>query len=210
MGRRPMLEVFEPAPAGPGHMSGPLPGPLAPDAVEDLRLATYEKGYSAGWEDAVASQTDDQRRLHEDLAGNLRALACTYREARAHLLQGLEPLFRGMVERILPAIAHDTLGALVVETLTAEAEGLAEAPAIVEVAPADRVAVETALGSDPAFPVSLCETATLDPGQVRFRFGETETVLDLDALVSTIGRLVADFLSSRSDTDIEERQILHG
>lgn len=205
MAARLLLEVFDPSPA-PGVATAAES--VAAEAVEDIRLAAYEKGYSAGWEDAVASQSDDQVRIRDDLARNLGDLSFTYFEARAHLLRGLEPLLRGMVDRVLPEIARSTLGAAVVAEVQAEAGRLAAAPVEIEVSPADRAAVAAALGADPALPVRLREEASLGDGQVHFRFGAEERALDLEALIGAIRGLVADFLSASHDSD--ERQLRHG
>jgi len=39
--------------------------------LEEERLASFEKGYQAGWDDAVKSQVADGRRITADLAQNL-------------------------------------------------------------------------------------------------------------------------------------------
>ncbi len=174
--------------------------------LEELRLAAYEKGYSAGWDDAAKAQSDDQLHIREDLARNLRDLSFTYHEARTHLLRGLENLLRGMVDRILPEMARDTLGAAVVGEITTEAGRLSGAPVEVLVSPASRAAVEAALGACDSLPVRLAEEPTLADGQVRFRFGEEERALDQDALVASIRRLVTQFL----DASTEERLAAHG
>ena len=38
--------------------------------LEETKLAAYESGYSAGWEDAAAAQSSDQTRVQADLARN--------------------------------------------------------------------------------------------------------------------------------------------
>lgn len=174
-------------------------------AVEDVRLAAYETGYSAGWEDAVAAQSGDELRIREDLARNLRDLSFTYHEARAHLLRGLEPLLRGMADLVLPELARATLGASVVQLLLAEAGQAGSAPIMLCVSPANRAAIETALGDEPALPVTLIEDPELGDGQVRFRFGADERDLDLQAVLTAISGLVADFLNVS-----DERQAKHG
>ncbi len=197
------LEDFD-TPA-PQIVDAPAPMAADPGLVEDVRLEAYEKGYSAGWEDAVAAQSDDQTKIREDLAQNLRDLSFTYQEARAHLLRSLDPLLRGMADRVLPEIAHATLGATVVAQLIAEAETLASVPIEITICPENREAIEAALGEQPAMPVTLVDEPTLASGQVHFRFGEEERAMDLDAIVSAIRALVDDFLNSS-----DERQASHG
>ena len=49
------LEVFDRAPASDGSMQ-PL---VEVTAVEEAKVASFEQGYSAGWDDAVAAQQGD-------------------------------------------------------------------------------------------------------------------------------------------------------
>ena len=37
-------------------------------ALEETKLASYEAGYAAGWEDAMAAQSDEQTQIRADLA----------------------------------------------------------------------------------------------------------------------------------------------
>jgi hypothetical protein len=55
------------------------------DAVEEAKVASFEQGYKAGWDDAVAAQSEDQTRIRADLARNLQSLSFTYQEARSHM-----------------------------------------------------------------------------------------------------------------------------
>lgn len=176
------------------------------EAVEDVRLAAYEKGYAAGWDDAVSAQSDDQTRIHDDLAQNLRDLSFTYQEARGHVLHSLAPLLRGMVDRVLPELMRATLGASVVAEITGKVDDMAAAPITVMVAPANKASVEAAVNTVEALPVTLVEEPTLSDGQVHFRFGDEERALDLDTLVTSIQNLVTQFL----DTSDQERLAANG
>jgi flagellar assembly protein FliH len=193
------LESFDP------EGSAAAGAALAADA-EERRLAAYESGYAAGWEDAVAAQAGDARRLREDLARNLRDLSFTYHEARAEVLKGLAPLLRAMIDQVLPETARATLGARIAEVVAAEAERLGSPPVQIVVAPADRAAVEAALPDSPPFDLALAVEPTLAEGQVHFRFGSEERVLDLPALLDRIRALVTDLL----DPSLSPREARHG
>lgn len=204
MAARLRLESFDFATApepGLAASAGPPPEVLA----EDERLAAYERGYAAGWEDAVAARDSDALRLREDLAQNLRDLAFTFQEARAHVLRSLEPLLRAMVDRVLPETARAGFGAAVAAEAMAAARSAAAAPVEILVAPESITAVETALGEDPALPLRLVADPMLAEGQARFRMGAEETALDQAALLAAIRGLVDDFL-----TQPHERAVLHG
>jgi len=204
MSGRLTLEAFdfkERAPEPP-EIPGPVP---ESEAADEQNLAAYEKGYAAGWEDAISAQSEDQTRIREDLASNLRDLSFSYHEARGHLLSGLEPLLTAMAERVLPEIAQATLGAAVVAEVMNQAGKAVAGPIDIQVSPVNRSAIEAALGKDPALPVRLVEEPALADGQVRFVFGDEERAFDMAALLAAIGTLVADFLNPD-----DERQRRHG
>lgn len=203
MGARLRLDCFDDAEGrgAPAGTAGPAPAILA----EDERLAAYEKGYAAGWEDAIAAQERDALRLREDLSHNLRDLAFTFQEARAHVLRSLEPLLRTMVDRVLPEVARAGFGAAVAAEALASAGTAATAPVEILVAPENVAAVGAALGDDPALPVRLVGDPMLAGGQARFRMGGEEGVFDHDALIATIRGHVHDFLNQSL-----EGQALHG
>jgi hypothetical protein len=166
---------------------------LSQGAIEDTRLAAFEQGYAAGWEDAVAAQDQSASRLRADLARNLEDLSFTYAEAHSHVLGALEPLLRDMVGKVLPAMARDTLGSIVIEQLLPIARELAGVPIEVVVCRASRALVEPLIAAGAIVPLTVSEEPTLGEGQVYLRFADRERRIDLDGVIAAIGAAVADF-----------------
>jgi flagellar biosynthesis/type III secretory pathway protein FliH len=166
---------------------------LSQGAIEDTRLAAFEQGYAAGWEDAVAAQDQSTARLRADFARNLEDLSFTYAEAHRHVLRALEPLLRDMVGKVLPAMARDTLGSIVIEQLLPIARDLAGVPIEVVVCPASRPLVESLIAASVIVPLTVSEEPTLSEGQVYLRFADRERCIDLDGVIAAIGDAVADF-----------------
>lgn len=160
---------------------------------EDAKLASYEQGYSAGWEDAAAAQSEDQSRLRADIARNLQSLGFTFQEARAHVLRAVEPLLTEMVQKLLPDTARVALGPLILQTLAPFAAGLAETPVSLVLNPASRTAVETFLARTSGLPLVIVEEPSLSEGQVYLRLGETEARIDLDAETAAITQALQGF-----------------
>lgn len=185
------LEVFEDLSrqAGGSRLS------LEQGALEEAKLASYEQGYAAGWEDAAAAQSEDQARLRADIARNLQALGFTYHEARVHVLRSIEPLLTGMVTRLLPATAKAALGPMVHETLLPLADGLAETPITLVLNPASRIAVEAFLAEVDSFPLTVVEESSLGEGQVYLRLGDAEARINLDAAIAAISAAVRGFFT---------------
>ncbi len=185
--RRLQLEVFDmPDRAGPKPESGP-------DEVEEARLAAYEQGYAAGWDDAAAAQDAEVARLRADLGRNLEDLAFTYQEAHSHVLRTLEPLLQDMVTKVLPAIARESIGHVVLDHLRPLARELAGAPIAIVANPANRGAIERLLIAEAGFPLSFEDEPSLGEGQVYLRLGEAESRVDLDGVIAAISAAVSAF-----------------
>ena len=162
-------------------------------ALEDEKLASYESGYKAGWEDAVNAQTEDQSRMRADLARNIQTLGFTYHEARTHILKAIEPLMLEIVGRLLPEIARETLAPFVLETLMPLAEGMADAPVTLVINAAARAPIEALLEQATGLPVTLIEEPSLAEGQVYIKLGSVEVQVDLDQATTDIANAVRDF-----------------
>lgn len=193
------LEVFESAERASGRPDTVVLDTLA---LEEAKLASYDQGYNAGWEDAVGAQGEDQTRIKADLARNLQALSFTYQEARLHVLRSLEPLLGGIVERILPALAQASLAPMILEVLRPIAEGAAGPPVTVVLHPSARAAVEELLQGTAGLPVEIRDEETLGEGTAYIRLDSAETQIDLDDAVRRIAQAVHDFFAiNRKDAE---------
>lgn len=181
------LEIFE-APDAPPPALG-----TADHATEEARLAAYEQGYTAGWEDASSAATQEQTRIRADLARSIQALGFTFHEARAHVLKALGPLMQEMTGRLLPEMAREALAPTVLETLMPLAERMAEAPVELVLNPAARIPVESLLEQATGLPLTIVEEPSLSEGQVYLRLGGSETRIDLDAATGQLTAAVRGF-----------------
>jgi flagellar assembly protein FliH len=185
------LEVFDTVTAVDGS-----PRPLVEaSALEEAKVASFEQGYSAGWEDAAAAQAGDQSRIKADLARNLQSLAFTFQDARSHVLQAIRPLILEMVNRLLPEIAREALAPTVLEALTPLADDLTDTPLTLVLNPAARSAVEDLVASATGLPMVIEEEPSLGEGQVYIRFGAAETKVDLTQVTADIAAAVRAFFN---------------
>jgi len=162
------------------------------EALERARLAGYEAGYQAGWDDAARSETEDQQRIGAEFSRNLKNLEFTFYEARAHVMHALEPLLAGMVEKVLPTLVSTTIGDTIVEELMPLASAAADSPIEIVIAPSCRAALEPLLQGAVAVSFTIVEEPSLPEGQVFLRSGDTEKHLDLDSAVARIGTAITD------------------
>ncbi|WP_374372008.1 flagellar biosynthesis protein [Tabrizicola sp.] len=188
------LEVFDTAPAPDGSML-PL---VEATAVEEAKVASFEQGYSAGWDDALAAQQGDQTRIRADLARNLQSLSFTFQEARIHVLQAIRPLILQMVDRLLPEVAREALAPTVLEAVMPLAEGLADAPLTLVLNPSVRGQVEDLVSQATGLPMVIDEEPTMPEGQVYIRLGAAESKVDLAQVTADIAIAVRAFFNLHS------------
>lgn len=194
------LEVFDTETSADG-VEHPL---VQASALEDAKIASFEQGYTAGWDDASAAQGNDQTRIRADLARNLQSLAFTYNEARTHVLQAIRPLIVEMTNRLLPEMARETLAPVVLETLMPMADELADAPLTLVLNPAARPAVEALLERATGLPLVIEEEPSLGEGQVYIRMGAVEAKVDLGQVTAEIAQAVQGFFS------LTQKETKHG
>lgn len=172
--------------------------------VEKARLAGYESGYQAGWDDCVKTELDEQERIGAEFARNLQDLSFTFHEARSHIMQGLEPLFAGILEKILPTLVSNTIGQTLVEELIPLASQAADIPIEIVVPPSARATIEPILLAASTVPFELLEEETLAEGQVFLRTGKTEKHIDLTGAIQRISQAINDLY------DLNDKAFQHG
>lgn len=188
------LEVFDTTQAADG-----MPLPLVEaTAAEEAKVAAFEQGYSAGWDDAAAAQQGDQSRISADLARNLQSLSFTFQDARSHVLQAIRPLMLEMINRLLPEVAHEALAPTVLEALTPIADEMSDAPMTLVLNPAVRSQVEDLVSQATGLPMVIEEEPSLSEGQVYIRFGTAEAKVDLDRVTADIAAAVRAFFKLSS------------
>jgi len=172
--------------------------------LETERTSAYETGYQAGWDDAAKAHSEDQMRIGTEFARTLQELSFTFHEARAHVIQSMEPLLDQMTRTLLPALVSETLGARILEELRPLIDDAADTPVDLMVAPASRPAIERYLEDRQTVAIRLTEEPSLAPGQAYLRMGKTERQIDLtDALERITGAIGALY-------EINERTLKHG
>lgn len=166
---------------------------LTDQALEEQRLASFERGYQAGWEDASKAHAQEQDNIGSDLARNLQDLSFTFHEAQSAMLRNLEPLFDHLVQTILPTGARDSFKTRIVEELTALSHELGGGTMIVSVAPSHVEKVERLLGDPTALSVCVQADKNLGEGQAYLRLGNRERMIDLDTAINEIRQRISSF-----------------
>lgn len=187
---------------GPIHELSDGEVPMGSEQIEESKLEAFEKGYQAGWDDAVKAHENDQTRIASDFAQNLQDMSFSYHEAMAKLTVALEPLLGLMVSKLLPDLARASLGAHIEEQLHKLAKDQMEGSVEIVVAPENLDAMQWLLdATDAVSPFDLKAEPSLGAGQVYLRSAQNETEIDLDGLLQGISEAVeAFFHQSKGET----------
>lgn len=166
-----------------GLHAGPAPVETVDgERLEAEKLAAFDKGYAAGWEDATAASERAQAECSDAALARLQDLSFTYHEARAHVLRSVLPLIRAVADKVVPTLLRETLGVRLAELVQAHAEEAVWSEVEILAAPGEAEALRAALEGRVGFPLVVREEESLAPGLHHVRLGRVERELDLSGL----------------------------
>ena len=169
--------------------------PVTPDereiAREDQRLAVFEQGYSAGWDDALAAQAGQDRRATEAFVLALEDLSFPYQEALAQMIANTAPVIEAILHQIVPGQIAEHLARIVWDEVEALLRDPAHNRVEIVAAPARIAFLEQAMprGVD----ATIRADATLDDDHVRLRVGPAERRIDMSHIARRLDGAVAAF-----------------
>lgn len=171
---------------------------MSEDALEDHHLASFEQGYTAGWNDAIAAQAQDQTKITGALARSLEDLSFTYHEAYVQMLASVEPVFRSLIKQVLPQVMVQSFGHRIVEQLSEMTAGQISQPVALVVPPGAATAIKPILAKELPIQVDLIEDASVIAGQAQLRVGDAERELDGDQVLTAITKSIDAFFYQTS------------
>lgn len=154
--------------------------------IEEQKLASYETGYSAGWDDAVTAKDNEVTKISSELANSLEDLSFTFHEAQSQLLETLDPMFKVLTSAVLPDAMAASFGHHIVDQLTDMAKSQADQPINIVVSPGEGAAVRALLTRSFSVPVTVREDVGLSAGQAYLKVGGVERELNSAALIDAI------------------------
>ncbi|MBK0325910.1 ABC transporter ATP-binding protein [Rhodobacteraceae bacterium F11138] len=166
---------------------------MSEDGLEDLRLASFEQGYTAGWDDAVRAHLEDQSRIAGALGNNLEDLSFTYQEALVQMMTSVEPVFRGLIETVLPEALMQSVGEQIVQQCCEMTMGQVAQPVSLLVPPGAGQAIRPALERNLSMKVDIVESDEMGPGQVCLKVGNREREIDCGQLLATLRTAIDAF-----------------
>ncbi|MTI01297.1 ABC transporter ATP-binding protein [Roseibium sp. RKSG952] len=167
---------------------------LDEDALEEQRLAAFENGYGAGWEDAIKAQEQQSGRLTDELARSLEDVSFTYHEAMTRMALSLEPMFQSLTSMILPEMVDRSFATQIVEQLCQMAQDQIGQPMQLVVPEGSSEAVQNLVPDALSPSPQVIEDPSLRPGQARLQVGTARRAVDNSALLSTIAQAFDAYL----------------
>lgn len=173
---------------------------VSDETLETERLESFDKGYRAGWDDAIKAKTEEGAHLSDGVAQSLQDLSFTYHEVHAQVLSNLTPLFNEILEKLLPSLARDTLGGHIADQLSGVAREIGTVQIEITVAPgAAEQVTQLVHGASSSLPINVSESPAVAEGQAEVRLGGKELSIDLSDVSAQITDAVHAVLYEQSE-----------
>jgi hypothetical protein len=173
----------------------PPPAPEPPAEGDGAGLEAFEQGYRNGWDDCIAHETEERRRIGADLAAGLAGVAVTADAVREEILAGLAPLFEQIAGQLLPAVAAEALAPLLADELGRIAAEQAAPEIRMLAAPSACPAIERLVAGMPGLAVAIVPEPAFAEGQVSLRFAGQRRDIDLGEAVDRMTEAIRGFAS---------------
>jgi flagellar biosynthesis/type III secretory pathway protein FliH len=172
------------------------PDPAVVSDVPEGPSADWLDGFAAGQAEGLAlgraEAEAEASHISQDLARTLQDMAFAYAEARGQVLASLRPLFMLLIDRMLPALAAESLAPWIAEALLDAARTDSASPLVIDLHP-DRIdAVRACLPPSP--PARLRAEPMLGPNAARLSHPSRESDLDLDGCLAALREALSALL----------------
>lgn len=179
-------------------MGPPVPPPADPAEAlpaegDPTGLEAFEQGYRSGWDDCIAHETEERRRIGADLAVALSEITLSAEAIRRDLMAGLSPLLEEIALQLLPQLAAEAVLPVLLEEIRTILR--TEGPVTLEIlaAPAKCRPIEALIRSATVLPVTVVPEPAYAEGQVSIRFAGQRRDIDLADTAARMAGLIRDF-----------------
>jgi flagellar assembly protein FliH len=188
------LEDFGRTAAAESAASAPEPAPPPPPPEPDAGgLEAFEQGYKNGWDDCIANENEERRRIGADLAAALQEIEHSAHAVREEMLAGLVPLLEQIASQLLPSVAAEAVAPVVVAELERIASAQLATEAQLVAAPATVPVIENLVAATPELAVDVFPEPAYAEGQVSLRFADQRRDIDLSDAAGRMARAIRDF-----------------
>jgi len=171
--------------------------PNEPQRPEDLI------GYSLGYDAGIAEAANQEAQAIKELTNAIEELGFGYNEAMRELSATLHPLFKTLIERVVPECLDASLQLLIIEAIETAAQKDLRNPITVFANPVHVAPLESVAASIASIPLTIVADAALQTSEVRFEASSQETSFDSALLRSELVNALAAFLDTSATKGVE-------
>jgi len=164
------------------------------DALEDLKLKSFESGYSAGWEDAIKAQRESGKSISEALRKSLLDIKFSREKTLQSYLKSSEPFFAIIIEKILPDIINMSIPHHIVNQLQNEFGDHIDQQVLIQTSREDLATVEGFFSTHNFQEYKIRADENLLPGQVTLGVEKSEKQIDLSQMTIELTTACNTFL----------------
>lgn len=183
----------------------PSKSPVSIEEFEDQKLASFENGYSSGWDDAICAHKDGKIVLSKSLKDSIERAELTRKEALNQFSDLFKPLIHEVISKIFPDFSSCILAQHIKEILNASIEDLAKVPVCISVSRPDYESLRSLTSDFLSDDVSLEVDLALDSGQVCIALGQAETIVDLAQIFKDVSAAVDAFYHLSEESSSNDR-----
>ncbi len=167
---------------------------VSQEAIEDLKLEAFEKGYSAGWDDSLKAKSKSETDAAADFVNALQDISFGFFEARSGLVKAMQPLLSDIVTKLLPEIARASLATHIIEQATDMMRQSADQTIRIEANQSNIEALSEMSSEGVPVPFVLVPNSGLATHQVLLQVSQEEREIDLDTVLIGIDQAMAAFV----------------
>ncbi|MEP4194577.1 MAG: hypothetical protein ABJL99_02970 [Aliishimia sp.] len=174
------------------------------EEIEDQKLASFETGYSSGWDDAVAAHKDGKAALSQSLKDAIGKAELSRQKVFDQFISASKPLIEGIIEKILPSLSTQVLSQHIQEVLDSALEGTIEHSIKILVSEDDHCSLSDLSKAWLPNDVQLTIDGTLTAGQVDISLEGGEKRIDLAQIVKDVSSAVEAFYQMSQEVAFNE------
>ncbi len=166
----------------------------------------YESGFQAGWDDAMASVSENRDHISAEFARNLQELSFSFHEARQQVTSTLRPFIAALIDNLLPLTADQAL----IENIWAKLEPLLNehnTPSVhLFCAASDVETIEQLTSASTIMAINIVAEPSLMAGQVKFSVEAEQHEIDMSHIAQELHAMIASTPLKNTQQSIDEVQ----
>lgn len=162
-------------------------------AAAEQGLEMFDRGYQAGWDDAVAAQVETHANLSEELAKSVADIALPYHDALAQMQENFRPAINILLGELLPRTLADAFGARLAADLADFGHRACAGPVIVVVPNGQADTISQVLAVETDVPIEVQEADDCPKGALRLTVGDTLYQIDTAATVAAVETAISEY-----------------